>query len=88
MTDLKVVPFPTAHEAGVVDGLRNLANDIEAGEYGGVHNLVWVSDAGNGNLEVGLLGESSEPGTLAYFLMGLGMAKIQNAIKEHKDENH
>lgn len=76
---LKVIDFPSPTIKDIPSCLRILADNIEAGEFGDAHNMAWVIDQGDGEISVGLLGQSSEPGTNAYFLFGLGMRHIENA---------
>jgi hypothetical protein len=58
-------------------GLRAIADGIDAGEYGGCHNLVWVIDKGGGGLDVGLLGSAPEFGPTAHLLLAMAMLKIE-----------
>lgn len=74
---LTVVQFPELSMKSVPEGLRSLANSIEAGEFGDAHNLAWVIDEGNLVISVGLLGKCQEPAPTAYFLYGLAMRKIE-----------
>lgn len=57
-------------------GLRRLADQIEAGDFGDSHNLVWVIDCGDSRLELGLLGASPESGPTAYLLLGKAMRRV------------
>ena len=74
-----VVEMPRSSVASVVDGLRALADKLEAD---GVvaHNLAWVLDGGDGNIEMGLLGPSPQPATTAYFLLGLGKRRLEDSV--------
>lgn len=74
---LKVVEFPTSGLVSVADGLRNLAAEIESGDHGDAHNLVWVVDCGDGVVGVGLLGKSASPGAEAYYMLGLAQRKLE-----------
>jgi hypothetical protein len=75
---LKIVDFPSQNISDIPNALRTLADNIEAGEFGDAHNMAWVIDQGDGEISVGLLGQSAEPRTNAYFLFGLGMRHIEN----------
>lgn len=73
----KLLSFPDVNVGDIPKSLRNLADQIERGDYGDCHNIVWVMDEGDSNISVGLMGKSAEPAPLAYFLMGLGMRKME-----------
>ena len=79
MVDINVVEFPKSGTASVVDGLRALADKLEA-EGAVMHNLAWVLDNGDGNVEIGLLGKSPQPAMTAYFMYGIGMRKLEDSI--------
>ena len=74
---INVVQFPELSMQSVPDGLRKLADQIDAGEFGDAHNLAWVIDEGEAALSVGLLGKCPEPAPTAYFLYGLAMRKLE-----------
>lgn len=82
MPTMSVVELPQHNIGDVASGLRRLADDIERGEYGDAHNLVWVIDAGSGRIELGLLGHAGEPGALSHFLLALGQRKLERAGDE------
>lgn len=73
----ELVQFPERASADVVSGLRDLADQIEAGEYDEARTLVWVCDCGNGRLEVGHIGFAPEPAATAYLLLGRAMTRIE-----------
>lgn len=70
MSEFKLLNFPV-DSGSVADGLRRLADDIDQGKYKAAHNLVWVLDTGDGDIEFNLLGHAHEPGPTAYFLLAL-----------------
>lgn len=76
MSHLKVVDLPQTSPIDVAKGLRALADAVEAGEFKDAHNLVWVMDTGEG-ITTGLMGACGEPGVIAYYLLGLGMRKLE-----------
>lgn len=81
MTTLNVVKFPEYFAAlDIPKALRVLADEIEAGNHGDAHSLLWVIDAGDGGIDIGLLGKVVEPGFAAYFLAGAAQKKIMGEI--------
>lgn len=66
----------------IVSGLRNIADSIEKGEYGKVHDFAWVMDRGGGQVDIGLLGtkEPSRAAAYAYLLYGIGQRKLEDAV--------
>lgn len=78
MTTLNVVPFPEHFAVlDVPESLRVLAEEIEAGEHGACHTLLWVIDAGNGQINMGLMGKAAEAGITAHFLAAVAQRKIE-----------
>jgi len=76
---LKVVQFPDRPACqNLPDALRELAESIEGGNYDAAHNLVWAIDCGDGRVEIGLLGQSPQPATTAYFLLGLAKRRLED----------
>lgn len=74
---LNVVEFPAM--PGTQDipaALRLLAAQIEAGEFADAHNLVWVIDCGNCNVQFGMMGPSESPGSQAHLLLSLACHRI------------
>jgi len=59
--------------------LRNLADKVEAGEFGDAHNVAWVIDCGNARIEVGLLGQCGELAPTLHYLLALGIRKVEDA---------
>ena len=57
-------------------GLRDLADEIEAGDYGTPDSLVWVLDR-NGIIDVGMIGHSPEPGAVAHLLLHMAARKLE-----------
>lgn len=81
MTKLNVVQFPEHFAAlDVPESLRVLADEIEAGEHGACHTLLWVIDAGNGQINMGLMGKAAEAGITAHFLAAVAQRKIEAGI--------
>lgn len=77
----QLVEFPPQYAAlSLPNALRQLADEIEAGEYGEAHNLTWVIDCGNSNIEIGILGKCGDPGITAHFLLALGQRKIEMSV--------
>jgi hypothetical protein len=79
---MRVVEFPGSSVATVVDGLRALADAIETeGEH--VHNVAYAIDKGDGNVQIGLLGQAPHPATTCHFLLTVGQAKlVRGALDE------
>ena len=77
---MKLLQFEQPECNHVVTGLRNLANNIEAGNYGDAHNLAWVINCGNGDVETGFLGEAKEPGAELFLLLAMGTHKIVSGV--------
>ena len=80
MPKFEVVEFPGNTVANVPEMLRNLANDIESGELGNVSQVVYVLDAGEGAVDVGLLGTAAAVGAEAYLLLAAGQKHILGGI--------
>lgn len=75
---LNVIKFPDHYAAlDIPASLRTLADQIEAGEHGACHTLLWVIDAGNGQIDLGLMGKSSEAGITAHFMAAVAQRKIE-----------
>lgn len=69
---LQLISFPK--KPGILDvpdALRQLAQAIEAGEYGDAHNLAWVIDRGTDIPAIGLMGKAAAPGAEAHLLFGI-----------------
>lgn len=71
-----LLEFPDRNLADIPARLRTIAAQIEAGEYGDAHTLVWVIDEGDGVLSVGLVGEAAEAGATANFMLSLAQHKL------------
>ena len=81
MTKLNVVPFPEHYAAlDIPESLRVLAEQIESGEHGACHTLLWVIDAGDGQIDLGLMGKAGEAGITAHFLAAVAQRKIEAGI--------
>jgi hypothetical protein len=78
-SDAKVVAFPHNAVYSVADQLRAVADQIEAGEFGQVHSVSWVADCGDGQIQVGLVGNSPLPGPTAHLMLAMGMRKLEAA---------
>lgn len=80
--DLKVVgEISPPDYRDAVKMLRNLADDIEAGEFGAVNSLVLVRFGDNG-LQVHVGGRDSDFGT-AMLLLTAGVNKLTGPLLEH-----
>ena len=83
MTQLNVVPFPEHYAAlDIPESLRVLAEQIESGEHGAAHTLLWVIDAGDGHIDLGLMGKAGEAGIAAHFLAAAAQKRILSGIGE------
>ena len=80
MPKFEVVQIPCTTVQGIPGMLRNLANDIESGELGNVSQVVYVLDAGEGAVDVGLLGAAAAVGAEAYLLLAAGQKHILGGI--------
>lgn len=60
--------------------LRNLADEIEAGDYGTVVALAWVLDAEHANVEYGVIGQLSSPDATFIALCELGKHRIMGMM--------
>jgi len=80
MPKFEVVQIPCTTVQDIPGMLRNLANDIESGELGNVSQVVYVLDAGEGVVDVGLLGMSASMGAEAYLLLACGQKHILKDI--------
>lgn len=77
MSQLKVVELrPTGGLSDVANGLRSLADSIEAGNYGEVNALAWVLDADFREIEFGILGCMPSPDALFVTLVELGKLSL------------
>lgn len=81
MPKFEVVQIPCTTMQDIPGMLRNLANDIESGELGNVSQVVYVLDAGEGAVDVGLLGTAAAAvGAEAYLLLAAGQKHILKDI--------
>ncbi len=74
---LTVVPTTCANDIPGV--LRLMADQIDRGEYGEVHNIAWVMDH-DGGVDAGLLGKAGEIGPTAHLLFAIAQRKLEGAI--------
>ena len=74
---LNVVPFPGQSCANVSAQLRNLADEIDRGDYGDAHSVTWVVDCGDARIEVGFSGQSPLPAGAAHLSLAMGMRKLE-----------
>lgn len=78
---LKVIKFPEHYAAlDIPAALRVLADEIESGEHGATHTLLWVIDAGDSRIDMGLMGKAGERGITAHFLAAVAQRKIEAGI--------
>lgn len=80
MPKFEVVQIPCTTMHDIPGMLRNLADDIESGELGNVSQVVYVLDAGEGAVDVGLLGMSASMGAEACLLLACGQKHILKDI--------
>lgn len=80
MADLKLLKFPRANVQDIPAMLRKLADDIESERLGPVCKIAYVMDMTDGNVEVGLAGESASPGAEAFLLLACGQKHILGGI--------
>lgn len=73
----KLVQFPDRNILDIPRALRTLAEEVEQGKLGDCHNIAYVIDVGNGQVELGLLGQAAERGPLAHLLLGKGMRALE-----------
>ncbi len=73
---VELLKFPAQNVGDIPRGLRELAEQIEKGQFGDAHTLAWVIDCGDANIQLGLLGSCSEPGPVGYHLYGMAMRKL------------
>lgn len=71
-----LMQFPDRDIRDIPRALRALADKVEGGEFGDAHNLAWVIDCGNGQIETGLAGDAPQAGITAHFLWAMAMRKI------------
>ncbi len=74
-----LVEFPDRDVGDIPRGLRALADQIEAGEYGDAHNCAWVIDCGAGRVDLGILGSSPLPGADGHLLFSLAVRRLEDA---------
>lgn len=71
-----VVELPAVDPTDLPNRLRDIAQQIEDGDYGDAHNLAWVIDCGDGRIEIGLLGRAATIGAELHLLLTTGALKI------------
>ncbi len=69
---------PRIDVRSVSEGLRELADDIDAGRSPGAHNVAFVLDRGDGVVDVGLLVPVDEPGAVAHLYLAMGQRKLES----------
>lgn len=80
---LQLIQFPEHFAAlDIPAALRILADNIEAGEHGEAHTLLWIIDAGDGQINLGLMGKAGEAGLTAHFLASAAQKRILNGVAE------
>ena len=65
---MKLLEFPSKDIGNIPQTLRNLAKNIERGDFGVVTNLAWVIDAIDKPVQVGLMGSSDSPDAIAVLM--------------------
>lgn len=80
---LQLIQFPEHFAAlDIPAALRILADNIEAGEHGEAHTLLWIIDAGDGQIDLGLMGKAGEAGLTAHFLAAAAQKRILSGVAE------
>lgn len=80
---LSVIQFPAQSAAlDIPDALRALAEEIEAGNHGAAFNLLWVIDKGDGAINVGLMGKTTDVAFHAHFMAAVAQRKIVGSIAQ------
>lgn len=80
---LNVVQFPEHHAAlDIPAALRTLADNIEAGDHGDCHTLLWIIDAGDGRIDIGLMGKAGESGITAHYLAAAAQKRMLSGVGE------
>ena len=74
---MNIVKFSGTHAADIPTQLRELADRVEARAFGYVHNVAYVLDRGDKEVDIGLMGAADSPGAEAYYLLGLGMRTLE-----------
>ena len=77
---MKVVDLPKNAFSDITGGLRRLADEIDAGEYGDVCNVAWVMDADYAPISIGLLGRSPAPDAVCITLMQAATITLINRM--------
>jgi len=72
-----LLTLPATDVGDISRGLRALADQIDAGDYGDGHFLAWVIDCGSGRVECGGLGKSPEAGAVGHLLFGIAQRKLE-----------
>ena len=80
MPKFEVVQIPCTTMHDIPGMLRKLADDLESGELGNVSQVVYVLDAVDGVVDVGLLGTTASAGAEAYLLLAAGQKHILKDI--------
>lgn len=75
---LNIVEFPGHDLSDIPARLRSIADAIESGAHGTVHNLAYIMDCGDANFAVGLLGAAPEPGATGYLLFGIAKRQLED----------
>lgn len=80
---LNVVAFPDQVAAlDIPAALRNLADQIESGDHGSPNSLLWVVDAGMGEIKLGLLGKVGDISGTAFILAAAAQKRILAGVAE------
>lgn len=82
MTGPKLVTFPIVNSAEeIAKALRTIADQVENQEYGVATNFAWVTDY-DGLIDVGLIGQTPDPLSKAYFMLGQAQRWIEDGGRE------
>lgn len=74
---MELLQFPKSNIPDVSASLRELADGIDAGDYGDAHNLAWIIDEGDGSVSFGMMGTSTSPGAEAHLLFCIAAKQIE-----------
>jgi hypothetical protein len=78
MTHLaEVVQLPRIDIQDVPNTLRNLADNIEAGDFGEVVSLAWVLKSANHSIQPGFIGASQSPQADGYLLFNMALRELE-----------
>lgn len=75
--EFKIVELlPGSGIIDIVQGLRNLADEIEASGIA-PHNIAYAADYGDSDIRPGLLGQSAAAGAETHILFAVAMRRLE-----------